>query len=86
MHLLVLDGSRVLPSLVRRLAPEGVEVESVDTFDDALKRLALVIHFSHQELVTALLYNSEGGIDVSSLRVLPGDVLNVLLWRWSGIK
>ena len=41
MHLLVLDGSRVLLSLVRRLAPAGVEVESVATFDDALKRLAL---------------------------------------------
>jgi DNA-binding NtrC family response regulator len=41
MHLLVLDGSLVLPSLVRRLAPEGVEVESVATFDEALKRLAL---------------------------------------------
>ena len=41
MHLLVLDGSRVLLSLVRRLAPAGVEVESVATFDEALKRLAL---------------------------------------------
>ena len=41
MHLLVLDGSRVLLSLVRRLAPERVEVESVATFDDALKRLAV---------------------------------------------
>ena len=41
MHLLVLDGSLVLLSLVRRLAPDGVEVESVATFDEALKRLAL---------------------------------------------
>jgi DNA-binding NtrC family response regulator len=41
VHLLVLDGSRVLLSLVRRLAPEWVEVESVATFDDALKRFAL---------------------------------------------
>ncbi len=41
MHLLVLDGSRVLHSLVRRLAPEGVDIESVASFDDALKRLAL---------------------------------------------
>ena len=41
MHLLVLDGSRVLLFVVRRLAPPGVEVESVTTFDDALKRLAL---------------------------------------------
>jgi DNA-binding NtrC family response regulator len=41
VHLLVLDGSRVLPSLVKRLAPEGVRVESAATFDDALKALAL---------------------------------------------
>lgn len=41
MHLLVLDGSRVLLSLVRRLAPDGVEVESVTNFDEALKRFAL---------------------------------------------
>ena len=41
MHLLVLDGSRVLLSLVRRLAPQGVKVESVATFDEALKRLVL---------------------------------------------
>lgn len=41
MHLLVLDGSRVLTSVVRRLAPLGVEVECVATFDDALRRLAV---------------------------------------------
>lgn len=41
MHLLVLDGSQVLLSLVRRLAPAEVEVESAATFDEALKRLAL---------------------------------------------
>ncbi len=41
VHLLVLDGSRVLLSIVRRLVPEGVRVESVSTFDEALKRLAL---------------------------------------------
>ena len=36
MRLLVLDGSRVLPSLVRRLVPEGVEVEVADEFDRAI--------------------------------------------------
>ena len=41
MHILVLDGSQVLLSLVRRLTPEGVEVESAATFDEALKRFAL---------------------------------------------
>lgn len=41
MRILVLDGSRVLLALVRRLAPDGAEVESAATFDDALKRLAL---------------------------------------------
>ena len=39
MHLLVLDGSLVLPSLVRRLAPDGVDVESAATFDEARLRL-----------------------------------------------
>lgn len=40
MHLLVLDGSRVLPSLVRRLAPLGVDVESAATFAEARRRLS----------------------------------------------
>lgn len=35
MRLLVLDGSRVLHSLIRRLAPPEVEVESVSVFEDA---------------------------------------------------
>lgn len=39
MQLLVLDGSRVLPSLVKRLAPQGVDVESAATFDEARLRL-----------------------------------------------
>jgi DNA-binding NtrC family response regulator len=41
VHILVLDGSRVLLTLVKRLAPPGVEVEFAATFDEALKRLAL---------------------------------------------
>ncbi len=35
MRLLVLDGSRVLHSLIRRLAPPEVEVESALAFEDA---------------------------------------------------
>jgi DNA-binding response OmpR family regulator len=36
LRLLVLDGSRVLPSLVRRLAPEDVDIEVADEFDRAV--------------------------------------------------
>ena len=36
MRLLVLDGSLVLPSLVRRLAPEGSHVEEASSFDSAV--------------------------------------------------
>jgi DNA-binding response OmpR family regulator len=37
MRLLVLDGSRVLQSLVDRLAPDGVEVRHTESFDGALE-------------------------------------------------
>lgn len=40
MRLLVLDGSRMLPSLVRRLVPPGVTVESAASFAEARERLA----------------------------------------------
>lgn len=56
MHLLVLDGSLVLPSLVRRLAPPGVDVESAATFDEARLRLAsnppeaLIVNLTPAEL------------------------------------
>ena len=36
MRLLILDGSRILASLVERLTPEGVEIEEVATFDEAV--------------------------------------------------
>lgn len=36
MRLLVLDGSLVLPSLVRRLVPDDVQVEVADEFDRAV--------------------------------------------------
>ncbi len=39
MRLLVLDGSRLLPWLVRRLAPAGVEVEIVASSGEALRVL-----------------------------------------------
>jgi DNA-binding response OmpR family regulator len=39
MRLLILDGSRILASLVERLTPEGVEVEEVATFDEAVRSL-----------------------------------------------
>lgn len=56
MHLLVLDGSRVLPSLVKRLAPRGVDVESAATFDEARLRLehsppeAVIVNLTPAEL------------------------------------
>ena len=37
MRLLILDGSRILASLVERLTPEGVEIEEVGTFDEAVR-------------------------------------------------
>ena len=40
MRVLVLDGSLVLPSLVRRLAPEGLEIEEVSSFETAVALLA----------------------------------------------
>ena len=40
MRLLVLDGSLVLPSLVRRLAPEGLQIEEATTFEKAVAILA----------------------------------------------
>lgn len=39
MRLLVLSGSRVLPSVIARLAPAGVEVEASSSFADASRRL-----------------------------------------------
>jgi len=36
MRLLVLDGSLVLPCLVRRLAPPGLEVEEASSFEKAV--------------------------------------------------
>ena len=39
MRLLILDGSRILAELVERLTPEGVEIEEVATFDDAVASL-----------------------------------------------
>lgn len=39
MRILVLDGSRVLPTLVRRLAPRNVEIELVADFEHAEKVL-----------------------------------------------
>ena len=56
MHLLVLDGSRVLPSLVKRLAPSGVDVESAATFEEARRRLqkrppqAMIVNLTPAEL------------------------------------
>ena len=40
MRLLVLDGSLVLPSLVRRLAPEGLKIEEATTFERAVAILS----------------------------------------------
>lgn len=56
MHLLVLDGSRVLHSLVKRLAPEGVAVETAANFDEARQRLidhppqAMIVNLTPAEL------------------------------------
>lgn len=56
MHLLVLDGSRVLPAVVKRLAPKGVAVESAATFDEARARLrerppqALIVNLTPADL------------------------------------
>ena len=36
MRLLILDGSRIVASLVRRLLPEGVEIQVVGTFGEAM--------------------------------------------------
>ncbi|MGB3561574.1 MAG: hypothetical protein WBH75_05390 [Thermoanaerobaculia bacterium] len=35
MRFLVIDGSRILPALIERLAPPGVEVEMASTYDEA---------------------------------------------------
>ena len=40
MRFLVLDGSLVLPSLVRRLAPDGLEIVEAQSFDQAVAMLA----------------------------------------------
>lgn len=56
MQLLVLDGSRVLPALVRRLAPHGVDVECAATFEEARLRLthrppqAMIVNLTPAEL------------------------------------
>ncbi|MCP4205291.1 MAG: response regulator [bacterium] len=39
MRYLILDGSRILASLVRRLSPANVEVEEVGSFDEAMEVL-----------------------------------------------
>lgn len=39
MRLLVLDGSSLLKSLVARIVPDGVYVESAFTFDEAQRRI-----------------------------------------------
>jgi len=39
MRLLILDGSRILASLVERLTPEGVQIQEVATFDEAMESL-----------------------------------------------
>jgi DNA-binding response OmpR family regulator len=39
MRLLILDGSRILATLVERLAPEGVEILEVRTFEEAVTSL-----------------------------------------------
>ena len=41
MRILILDGSRVLVELVRRLVPAGVEIESATSFDHAVQVLRL---------------------------------------------
>ena len=56
MRLLVLDGSRVLHSLVRRLVPEEVEIEVAPGFHEALASLqeyppqALIVNLAPVEL------------------------------------
>lgn len=56
MRLLVLDGSRVLPAVVARLVPEGVQVESARTFAEASRKLreqppeALIVNVSPSDL------------------------------------
>jgi DNA-binding response OmpR family regulator len=39
VRLLILDGSRILSSLVERLVPECIEIVQVSTFDEAVKSL-----------------------------------------------
>ncbi|MEJ2086200.1 MAG: hypothetical protein P8Y44_11055 [Acidobacteriota bacterium] len=41
MRLLVLDGSRVLPSLVRRMVPPGTDIVEAGSFERALDQLKL---------------------------------------------
>ncbi len=56
MRLLVLDGSRVLHTLVRRLAPSGVDVEEALTFHEAEQTLrerppdAVIVNLTPAEL------------------------------------
>lgn len=56
LRVLILDGSRILVSLVRRLAPGPVELEEVAAFDEALARLrddppdALIVNVSPADL------------------------------------
>ena len=40
MRLLVLDGSRVLPALIRQLVPQDVDVDTTASFDEAIKELS----------------------------------------------
>ena len=41
MRLLVLDGSRVLPSLVRRVVPRGTDIVEATSFDHAIDLLTM---------------------------------------------
>lgn len=56
VRVLILDGSRILASLVRRLAPGPVDLEEVATFDEAMARLredppdALIVNVSPADL------------------------------------
>jgi len=41
VRLLVLDGSRILPTLVQRIAPPGVEAYAVSTIEEAIDEIRL---------------------------------------------
>lgn len=74
MRLLVLDGSSVLRNLVMRLVPNGVEVETAATFDEARSRIegdppnAVIINVTPSDLpwrgIQALCHDHEPPIPV----------------------